>query len=279
MNEQRRDDEQRADDESVSPGAEQQEQSDSDEADEMIPLEPAKEEQSPSKPSSTPAQRSLLDETEDTCPSCGAALPGPDAVVCVKCGFDLVANRQRSTAIDEVEVDEDFAEVNAFARRSPLGANVPAIVALVSWALAAILAGVFSETQTTRAIVRVLIYAPVQFGIGFGAVALTARLLEQKIGRMNVAAARMAMCVALFALMMVLGSGVSAPGPVQFILGAALGAGAYFLTAWRLFSTTPAVTGMLMGVHFVFWLLSEGLFVAITWLKAAPEAAQAAGAG
>lgn len=277
MNEQRRDDSEQPfpdpDERADAPSEDERR-----EQDEMIPLEPSDDDQKPST-GAAPERRSLLDESEDTCPSCGAPLPSPDAVVCVKCGYDLVANKARSTAIEEVEVDEADAEGDVFAKRAPLGANVPATIALVAWALAAILAGVFHEAGAAREIVRVLVYAPVQAGLGFGAVALTARLLEQKIGHMTVAAARIAMCVALFALMMVLGDGINAPGPVQFLVGAALGAGAYFLTAWRLFSTSPGVTGMLMGVHFVFWLLSEGLFLVITWLKAAPEAAQAAGAG
>lgn len=243
--------------------------------DEIIPLEekpeskagPGQGDQGREK---SDVRRSLLDEAEDVCPACGAALPTADAVVCTRCGYDFVANRPRSTEIGEVEIDEAESERDVFSRRRPLGVRFPVGVAIGAWALAAIGAGAFAQTHAVRAVVAMLVYVPVQIAIGLGAVVVTARLLEQRLGRIDVAAARISMCVALFAMFFSLGEAVNAHNAVQFLLGGALGLGAYFLCAWRLFSISPPVTAMLLSVHFAMWLVSEGLFLAVAWLKSAP---------
>jgi hypothetical protein len=60
----------------------------------------------PEPAEATPGRASTRRRPEDTCPSCGAAMPGGDSLVCLRCGFDLKTLRHLQTATGETTEDE-----------------------------------------------------------------------------------------------------------------------------------------------------------------------------
>ncbi|TVQ33483.1 MAG: hypothetical protein EA376_02280 [Phycisphaeraceae bacterium] len=212
---------------------------------------------------------SLLDsdEDDDTCPRCHARMPSPDAVVCFECGFDQASNKDVRTKVGVEEVDAP-GEVKVFCKADRIGWKAPLIAGGVALVGAAVLAAINAqEGAALRDVVRVLLYGPIQTGLGFVAVVATARLLEERIGRMDYAAARMALAVGLFYLCFQLGQSVDAHGMVRFLIGAGLGAGLYFAVLWVLFSLTRTAATMLACSHFVMWLLFKLLIVVVNWIE------------
>jgi len=246
---------------------------------EHIPLEPSPRSEGP--PSSAHGDKlregridrpSLLEEStrEDRCPACGKPLPGPEAVVCTNCGYDLGAARHRSTQVGDVEVDEFDAEGGVLVRAKPLGAGAPSVIGLLGVVLGAALAGAFAETREIRAVLGVLLYGPLLAGLGVAAVALAASLLEKRIGRLDVATGRMLACVGLFAVGYYLCQGIPAHALIQFIIGAGLGLGLYLGFAKLTFRLPNPDLMMLLGLHFLMWLLFRLLLIAIAWLENPP---------
>ncbi len=208
----------------------------------------------------------------DRCPNCGADMSDSDAVICVDCGYDLVKGKLRAVKLGTTEEDEekptDLSRPSAFGWKISLGLGAAAIVA------AATLAGVNAAGAETaamdvaRAVLRVLVYGPVQLGLGLAAVYMTARMLDVKLGRVDVAAGRMTMAVGFayltFQLMHTLGMAPAA----QYLLGAALAAVMYYIVIWLTFSLAPKVAGLLGAWHAVMWIAFYVLIFIINWLEA-----------
>ncbi len=229
---------------------------------------------------------SLTDEASaaaDRCPKCGAEMSSPDAVVCVKCGYDMRSNKPAKTEVgaakDGDEGDEAPAEATIFIEEDHIGWKIPLVIGAAALVSAATLAGVQAEGGWLRAVVRVLLYGPLQIGLGVGAVAITARLLEERVGRLELALGRMTLAIGLFYLFFMIGQTMNLHPAVQWMIGAGLGGAAYFLVVWLMFAIWPAVALMLAGVHFALWLVLKGTVVLIDWIESAPGAASTAATG
>jgi len=220
----------------------------------------------------------------DACPNCGADLPSPEAVLCMRCGYDMLANEVRATRIggpSEAEEDEDEGEPGDFFRPGRLGWRVPLGASVALIVVAAVLAGMNADARQFVHGLVTFFYAPVHAAVGLGAAALTARLLEDRLGRLELGAVRMLLATSLFLACFHAGQALAAHPFLQFLAGAGVGAGLYFLWVWWSLGVTRVVAFMVAGFHFVFWLLLSGLL----WLQrlaASPvveEATNGAGPG
>ncbi len=237
-----------------------------------IPIEPHED------PAPKPAinKPSIMDESEDEdlCPACGAKMAGPDAVVCIECGYDLVANKKIKTKFGLPRLASFKGEGDGvFSEPSKLPWQALAIGGLIALGAAAAMAGMNVDAAKIRAVLKVLVYGPLITSIGVGAVIVTAKVVEDEVGRLDFGAARMLLAVGGFALMYQLGQMVETHALVQFLIGAVLGIGVYYLTIWLSFSLDVGVAVLLGGMHFVLWLLFILLMELIGWLEASGGAA------
>lgn len=218
---------------------------------------------------------SLLDggDGPDACPNCGAPMRDPDAVFCVRCGYDLVHNRKATT---KVGADDDAgggdADSGDLCTPDKLGWKIPVVVGFAALVSAATLAGVHHPDAWLRPVVKVMLYGPIQVGLGVLAVIATARLLQQGVGRLEFALGRMALAVGLFYLLFHLAQGIHAASWIPFVVGAALGAGIYYLLVWLTFSLTAGAALMLGCAHFILWLAFRVMIGVVNWLESTPSA-------
>lgn len=231
-------------------------------------------------PAGTPEQTygveapdSLVDsnEIEDRCPKCGTPMPNPDAVVCMKCGYDQVQNKVISTKVGTVEVVAD-AGPTMFVKPGRLGWKAPAIIGGVLIIVAAVLSGMHAPHRPISHGVATFLFAPVFTGIGVAAVLLTALLMEEPFGRLEHAAGRMLMAVGLVELSWHIAWNLELANPLRFLIGASIGVGAYFLVVWWTFSLTRTVALMVSVIHLTLWAIFMGLLSMHAWLAAPPAA-------
>lgn len=210
---------------------------------------------------------SLLDASAhtDACPNCHAPLPDPAAVVCLKCGYDLVANKVHKTNVGEVEVAEETS-AGEFVRPGRLGWRAPTLIGGGALVAAAVLSGVYAPGRPIGHSAATLLFGPVNIGIGVAAVAITARLMQQRLGRIELAGARMLLAVGLMTLLFYIGQALNAPSAVRFLAGAGLGAGLYYLVVWWSFSLNRTVAMLLSLLHLSMWIIFLGLLQLNAWL-------------
>ena len=251
----------------------------------QIPVAPSERDRAPTPRIDPP---SLMDEGAnadlDRCPNCNTPMPDPDAVVCMNCGWDLVANRpaaapgaRRVRAAETVDddADESGAERAAIALPDKFGWRLPLAIGAAAVVAAATLAGVQAPAgEWLRPVVRVLLYAPIHVGLGFVALTITARVLGQRLGDAASAACRMALAVGLFYLCYHVGQQFVTLHPAaQWIIGAGAGAALYFLVLWTLYKLTRDGALMVAATHFVLWLAFWLLLITIGWLERSPTGA------
>lgn len=211
-------------------------------------LEPKGEEgQKPSEESE------LLRDSADTCPNCGAPL-ARDEVVCMKCGYDLEANVVRKPKVAEEEVaDAEAEEPDLFVEPGRGSPRVLAIAGGVITVAAMIVAGMNTAVDgpaIAAAVVLPLYEVILHTASGVLAVFIVSKLVEERFGSPELAAARILVAFALFQLVMAMVIPVPAVGG---ILKAILGLGAYWLAVWWFFKKTPAVTLLIMAAHIALW--------------------------
>ncbi len=214
---------------------------------------------------------SLLDDAanEDVCPHCNKPLKDPSAVVCMNCGYDLLANKILKTQVGDVEVAEDVA-LEDFARAGRLGWKTPVIVAAAALLLAAILSGMNATGRPVGHALATLLFGPVYAGVGVAAAAITAKLLLQPFGRIELAGARMLLATAIVMASFHVGQAIDAPNAVQFLVGAGIGAGLYYLAVWWLFSLNSTIAFLLSLLHLSLWAFFLGLLQLNAWLATSP---------
>ncbi|RMH27813.1 MAG: hypothetical protein D6693_04705 [Planctomycetota bacterium] len=237
--------------------------------DEGYEIEPGPADDAGSAP--TP-RRPLTDPTDqpDVCPNCGAGMPDPEALVCMRCGFDQKQNRIIKTKVGVDEV-ADPAQAQ-FVRPGRLGFRAPLIAGAVLAVSAATLSGVHADARPVLHAVATLLFAPVYAGIGVAAVMLTAALMEDRFGRLELAAARMLLAVGLADAAWHAGQTMELHAALRFLIGAGAGAGLYFLAVWWLFRLNRAVAALVGVTHLSLWLIFRGL-LALEALLASPAPA------
>lgn len=227
----------------------------------------------------------------DRCPSCGTRMPTPDAVVCVACGYDQKSNKILKTSVGEAppapkprgakavlastlegEAGDKPAEKPDLVRAGKLGWKIPALLAGATIVSAATLAGVNAEKSWGKAVLSVLLYAPIWTGLGLIAALATAKMQERRIGSVAVVAARMGLAVGAFALVFNVAHSVELVQWMRFILAALLGVGIYFLLLLVLFDVRPEEATMLAVAHALLWMMFKGLVFAITILESSTGA-------
>lgn len=219
---------------------------------------------------------SILDVTTDEpCPQCGKPMP-VDAVVCLKCGYDIKAGKVRETAVGAaVEPPPAEPAVPEFAKPGRLDALALTIIGALLLAGAMFVAGWFAPTGAgagTRAALvgRTALQALMHTGTGIIAVVGAAFLLRNRLGRIDLAAARMFVAVSGFLL--ITGWRYQLDGAMEVVqwiteLVKWVGAmGLYWLLAMVLFWKPPREVNMLAGLHFVLYASTALIIGADGWL-------------
>jgi hypothetical protein len=165
-----------------------------------------------------PPNRSVKDL--DVCPSCGASMRGADALVCLRCGFDLKTNRQIRTEMGEVTPTE-IESVPPLVRPGMGDMWLPAAVAAICGGFLAVcylagLRGLFPEIDAAIlanqrdpeigvgdrfvALLRFVVLVGMWATCGLGALSFLATLLGVKlvndVSHLRLAAIRMLAIVA-----------------------------------------------------------------------------------
>jgi len=259
-------------------------------------------------------QRSIYDLEElDICPACGKSL-GPEATVCVSCGYDLRENIRRVTemregAIKDVgDTDEGAGTSTRFERvgggeadvshgdgrdasddatkpTGPFvepgrgGAKGVAIGGVVVLVAAMTLSGATAGDVRAGTLIAMVLLTAYQIALhtatGIGALLVASRLAEQQFGRVELAAARMFLAFGLFTLVR------TVPIPVPLVgvsLAWIAGLGVYLLAVRVLFNKAWQGTIVIVIAHLLLWVLM-GVGYWLSQVVATGTAAAAASAG
>lgn len=144
-------------------------------------------------------------------------------------------------------------------------ARVVGVSGAVVLAFAAVAAGVTAPNYALRRVILVFYDAALQTGAGLVAVVLAAVVCGQRVGRYDLALARMFLAVSAFLLVY----NLNIPIPTR-LDEAALAAGAYALVTWALFRLDSTRLAILCGLHFLMFLVVVLGAVLRTGLEAAP---------
>ncbi len=212
----------------------------------------------------------------------------PDAVVCVKCGYDMRANEALTPRVGKpVEVPSlidpkppSAADSGPFVR-PPTGtwenervlAVAGAVIALGAAVAAAINFPASSTAVTIGAAVLALYSVALHTGTGLAAVGLAAALAERPYGSIRVAAARILVAYSAFELVKNLRLEFTG-GAFLVILAACA---VYFLLIWGLFRRTARETGIIAVTHFVIWFLIMLAGQLYSWVQAGVQAGKIVG--
>ena len=212
-------------------------------------------------PAASPSEApSLLELAEDHCPKCGMVL-SHDAVFCIKCGYDLRTNEVRQATVGVEHVAEAPAAPleNVF---SPPGRGNVQVLAAIGGGLtlgAMIFAGLNALPPTAMAVfanvVLCLYETALHTGTGIVAVLIAARLADLKIGRLDLAAARIFVAFAAFQLIHSITF-----GEYQTLVRLAMypvALAVYWVLVMFLFRKPRMVAVTVMVAHFVLWFAVE----------------------
>ncbi len=244
----------------------------------------------PPPPARKPGRPSLegapLIELADAlpCPKCGAKMDH-DAVVCMKCGYDMTAGRVRETAVGapvEVVQAPEAVEFCAPGRLDTLalviigGILLGATMLVAGWMMPEAATAANRAASVGGVVLEVLIHV----GTGLVAVAGAAALSKQRFGRVDLAAARIFVALCAFLLITrlrydppdahtIVRAGVAF---VQWVGGMTL----YWLVVMGLFWKPPREAGLVGGLHLTLYLGLNVLVAAQAWLWTAAQVAAGA---
>jgi hypothetical protein len=198
-----------------------------------------------------------------------------DAVVCLSCHYDIRAGRVLETTVGVVEPPPPEPVVPEFAKPGRLDALALTIIGALLLAGAMFVAGWFAPTGAsagTRAALvgRTALHALMHTGTGILAVVGAAFLLKNRLGRIDLAAARMFVAVSGFLL--ITGWRYQLDGAmevVQWITEMVKWVGAmglYWVLAMGLFWKPPREVNMLAGLHFVLYAATAMIIGVDGWL-------------
>lgn len=223
-------------------------------------------------------------EDVEHCPSCGAPMPERDAIVCLRCGYDLKSLRVTRTALGEVEVgedDEDDAEKKPIAQSGrgrgdwwlPLViGGVSGVILVIGYLSGAL--GLFPAIAATGSaevpavvplgerfvgLLRFFVLSTILAGCGIAGLFLLAQTLDRPMGDLKLVAARVLGIVLTVRLVTFL----SLPGPnwFEWMTEAVLQAAGFIGLSIFLFAIKPrdgAVMGGFALLTFVgIWLVGR----------------------
>lgn len=233
----------------------------------------------PAPPAGTLADKGSLLEvvSEEPCPQCGKPM-AVDAVVCLKCGYDIKAGKVRQTEVGVEAPPPAAVVVPDFAAPGRLDSLALTIIGALLLGAAMFVAGWFAPSGSSAGaraalVARVALQTLVHTGTGVLAVVGAAFLVKNRLGRIDLAAARMFVCVSAF--FAVVGLRYELEGAWEVVqwgteLVKWVGAmGLYWLLALGLFWKPPRSINMLAGLHFVLFA-SAGMLIGLDgWLARA----------
>lgn len=224
------------------------------------------------EPPPTAESGELLHDAADTCPNCGTPLARGE-VLCMKCGYDLEANVVRKPKVSEDELPGDEPEEpDLFVEPGRGSPKMLTIAGGVITVAAMILAGVNTTAGgagIAAAVVLPLYEILLHTASGVLALFIVSKLVEERFGNPELAAARILVAFALFQLFMAMVIPVPVVGVVLKVV---LGLGAYWVAVWWFFKKTPAVTLLIMAAHIALWTfvsIGKVLYEAATPVAAA----------
>jgi hypothetical protein len=160
-------------------------------------------------------RKSSYAKTLDLCPSCGANMPGPNELVCLRCGFDLKTMKKVRTVTGETEVSDEEADAGESSGEHKRAISAPGkgdlwlpgamagiaglilIIAYLSgwpglFAAGKVSAeGVVAGGDRFLGLLRLVVMAGMMTGCGVAALAFVAHLLGMKLGDLKLTAIRM----------------------------------------------------------------------------------------
>ncbi len=238
-----------------------------------IELEPADE------PEAEPVATVPVEDVEH-CPSCGAPMPESDAIVCLRCGYDLKRLEVTRIAVGQTEVDDDENDEQSDKPVSRPGRGdhwLPLAMALISGGL--LLVGYLSgtlglfpavaATGTEEApavvpmferfigVLRFVVLMALWSMCGLAGLFLLAQTLSRPMGDLMLASVRVLGIVVTIRLV----SFLNVPGPrwVEWLSEAVLQAGAFIALSILLFALKPR-DGAVMGGFALFAFVALWLF-------------------
>lgn len=222
-----------------------------------------------------------LELADEDCPRCHAPL-AHDAVMCVKCGYDLKANVIRESDIGVAAPAPADASAAAKEFVTP-GRGTPQVLATCGVFMtfaALIIAGIASRQWGVWVVlggIALTLYSILLHTCtGVVAVIAAARLTEEKFTRLELAAARMFLAVSLFYSAARLQ--LPLPAFLSGLLVWAAALGIYFLAVWFLFKKDRYGTALIALAHFVMWMLLEVGTSLAAWVAAGKTPLPPAGA-
>ncbi|MCE2653796.1 MAG: zinc ribbon domain-containing protein [Planctomycetaceae bacterium] len=223
------------------------------------------------------AESLLAPRGPETCPNCGKEL-AEDAVVCVGCGYSLVAGRKLKPEVGVEVAKEKAAEAPGLSRPGWPGLTVLLWAAAGLTLAAAIVAGVSRPEGTTvwRAIgfgVLVAYSVGLHTCTGLAAFFVAARYLGRPAGQLELATARLLVATAAAALAVSVPIGVPFVGPALSVLA---GLVVYWLCVMGLFRLAAEPAAVVLAASGGAYLLVQ-LGVMLTQLVATPAGAAAVG--
>lgn len=199
---------------------------------------------------------SLLELAEDTCPKCGTLLK-PDAVFCIKCGYDMRTNEVRTPRLGVEHVEEKPPEPEKVFS-TPGRGDVKVLLA-VGGALtvgAMVVAGLKSPpgfVTVVASVVLALYETVLHTGTGLIAVLIAARLADMRPGRLDLATARIFVAFAAFQCLHRISFGEYEVLVMILMYAAALAA--YWGLVMLLFRKPRMVGVTVMVAHFLLWMV------------------------
>lgn len=227
----------------------------------------------------------------DVCPNCGASMRGTDALVCLRCGFDLKTMRVMKTETGEAVEPEGETDAEPLVKAGMGNVWLPGSIAAVCGGLLVIcyLAGVLGlfpaieaailEQRHTQeitigerftALLQFIVLVGMWTACGLGALAFLAKLLSvplvARLGDVQLAAVRM-LAIVLAARMATL---INLPSSVlEWIVEATLQLGIFIGLSIVLFRLNPRDGATLGSSALILFMLLWGAANAVVWATGA----------
>lgn len=216
----------------------------------------------------------IFEIENDPCPKCGTILR-PGEVVCVKCGFDLRKNQALAPSVGVEHVDAatleraklkaagvepkaDTGEEFSTPGRGNLQTILIFAAALVvsSMVIAGLDAPVGGFLPTMLRALLALYKIVLATGAGVVALVIVTQISEMKLGRPDLAMARILLAFAAFQVI----QSVTFPGPplLVHLLMWTVALAAYWLIVKILFKKSSIVALYLLATHCLLWLVLQG---------------------
>jgi len=217
-----------------------------------------------------------LDLADDDCPRCHKPL-AHDAVICIHCGYDLKANVIRAAEIGQVvaplpAISGEKEFVTPGRGSAQVVATCGVFITLAALIISGINAREWGAWVVLGTVAMTLYNILLHSCTGVVAVIVASKLSEEKFTRLELAAARMFLAIAIFYAV----SSFRLPIPIAFVAmilvwGSAIAT--YFLVVWFLFKKDRFGAALIALAHFLMWMTLEMGAHLAAWVASGKAAA------